>query len=148
MTWVTVANSNSCRIYCYQKKPSQFILLKEISHPEIKLKKSDYLTSDKPGHYQTNSTARGAYSPHMDPKEAEINRFYHEIAEELDQGRKNNLYKDLIIITPPEMKGLLLKHINKHVADLITKSINKDFQHLSDKEILTFLKANPYSVSS
>ncbi len=140
MIWVIVANSNDCRIYNYNKRKDNLTLLKELSHPENRLKTGDFLTTDKPGHYQANATARGAYSPHMDPKEVEIDRFSREIADQLDKGRKTNAYEKLIIITEPHMNGLLFQHLNKHVQELVINNIQKDLQKLSDDKLRDFLQ--------
>jgi protein required for attachment to host cells len=142
MTWVITANSSTCHIYNYDKSSSQLTLLKEILHPESRVKKSDELTSDKPGHFKTNGSAHGSYCQRTDPKEVEFENFSREIAKELDQGRNSNLYKQLIIITPPHMNGLLNQHMNKHVKDLIVNNIQKDAHHLKDHELLQFLKTN------
>lgn len=127
MIWVITGNTNNCRIYNYNKNHSQLSLLKEITHPELRLKTSDTFTSDKPGHYQTNESARGAYSPHMDAKEIEIDRFSREIADELDVGRRTNSYEHLIIIMPPHINGLLFKHTNDHVKRLVINNIQRMF---------------------
>ena len=49
MKWIMLANSNDCRIYEYDKHDKHLALLEEISHPEHRLKGSDYWTSDGPG---------------------------------------------------------------------------------------------------
>lgn len=139
MIWVVTSNSNHCCIYHSDKNHSQLTLLKEISHPELKLKTGSTLTSDKPGHYQTSESARGAYSPHMDAKEKEIDRFAREIAEELDKGRGKNAYEHLIIIMPAHMSGLLFKHMNQHVKNLVIKHIQKDVEHSSEKELIALM---------
>lgn len=140
MIFVVNANTNSCQIYHYDKTHSQLTLVKEMSHPEIKLKASEFLTTDKPGRYQNSTSAGGAYSPRMDPKEVEIDRFSREIALELDKGRKANAYDKLIIITEPHMNGLIFQHLDKHVKDLVINNIQKDLQHMSEKELAEFLK--------
>jgi len=143
MLWVINTNTNACHIYHYQKSPAQLTLLKEIKHPENRLKKSDFLTSDKPGHYQSDmSGTGGAFVPHTDPKEVEIDNFSREIARELNHGRTTNAYEKLIIITPPHMNGLLFQHLDKHVKELVVNNIQKDLQHLTHKELLTFLQAD------
>jgi protein required for attachment to host cells len=142
MIWVVNTNSNFCRIYDYHKKPAKLTLLKEISHPENKLKKSEYLTSDKPGRYQTTNTAHGTYSQPSDPKEIAIDNFSREIAQQLNHGRTTNEYKELIIITAPHMNGLLNHHLDKHIKNLITHNIQKDLLHLSDQQLLEFLQTH------
>jgi len=141
MTWIVTANSNVCRIYHFDKKIAKTDLLKEINHPLNKLKKSEYLTSDKPGHYQTDGTAGGSYSPHTDPKTVETDDFAREIAHELNRGRNTNAYKKLIIITPAHMTGLLNKHLDKHVKELVSNEIQKDVMSLSHKEMIIFLES-------
>ena len=142
MIWVVIANTNTYRIFNYDKNHAKLSLLKEISHPEMRLKASDTLTTDRPGHYQISESARGAYSPHMDAKEVEIDNFSREIAEELDKGRKIHAYEKLIIIAPPHMHGLLNHHFNKHVKDLVVNSIQKDLHHLSNHELVEFLQTH------
>lgn len=142
MIWVVNANSNICRIYDYQKSPAKLTLIKEINHPENKLKKSEFLTADKPGHYQTSNAGHGTYSQQTDPKEHAIENFSREIAKELDHGRTSNIYNKLIIISPPHMEGLLKKHFDKHVKNLITHNIQKDLLHLPDHELLQYVQEN------
>lgn len=140
MTWVVKTNTNQCLIYQYQKKPASLILIKEISHPENRVKTGDYFTADKPGHFQSSSPdAHGSFVQRTDPKEAAIDDFAREIARELNLGRNTQAYEKLIIISAPHMNGLLLKHFDKHVKELITHNIQKDLQHLTDKELLAYL---------
>lgn len=138
VTWVLNINSNDCRIYKYSKKPHQLTLLKEIKHPENRLKDTD-LTSDKPGHYNTSGSARGAFSQPTDPKEIKIDDFSRNIAKELDHDRNTKAYENLIVIAPPHMNGLLFQHINKHVKELVIHNIEKDLIYLNEHELLEFL---------
>ena len=143
LKWVVVADSNTCRIYNYRMRPEHFVLFKEINHPENKLKDTD-LTSDKPGRYIARDVGHGAYSQPSDPKEIKIDSFSREIARELDSGRVNNAYNELIVVSPPHMNGLLFQHVNKHVKDLVAHVIEKDVVYLNDRELLTFLNENIY----
>lgn len=138
-SWVVNTDSNTCRIYQYRKNPDQLTLLKEIRHPENKLRDID-LTSDKPGHYKSSNTTHGAYSQPSDPKEIKVDAFSREIAKELDHGRNIQAYKNLILIASPHMSGLLFQHINKHVHDLVAHKIEKDLIHLPDHDLLDFLR--------
>ncbi len=141
MIWVVNTNSNKCHIYHYQKSPALLTLVKEIAHPENRLKKSDYLTSDKPGRYLSDTSgAGGSFGQRTDPKEIAIDDFSREIAHELNHGRSTHAYEKLIIITPPHMNGLLFHHLDKHVKNLIVNTIQKDLQHLTEAELLTLLK--------
>jgi protein required for attachment to host cells len=140
MIWVITANAIACRIYNYKKNPAELILIKEIFHPENRLKKEEFLTSDKPGHYKSSSSNRGAFSPRTDPKEVEIDNFARQIAKEMDAGRKTGAYEKLILMTPPHMEGLIFQHTDKHVKDLVSNNIKKDPQNFSVHELLNCLK--------
>ncbi len=140
-TWVVVSNTNTCRIYKYSKKPEQLALIKEIEHPENRLRDIE-LTSDKPGRYNSNGSAHGAFTQESDPKEILINEFARDIVNDLDKARNIQAYETLIMIAPPHMSGLLFHHINKHVKDLVTHSIKKDIVNLTEPELATFLQQN------
>lgn len=139
MTWIVAANTNDCRIYHLNEKEKTLTLIKEINHPENKKKASEYLTSDKPGHYHAGA-AHGAYEPHTDPKEVQINDFARLIAHALNKGRNDNAFSKLMIIALPHMSGLLAKHLDKHVSELITKTIHKEVLQMSEKELMAFLQ--------
>jgi protein required for attachment to host cells len=141
MMLVVNANTNDCKIYHYDKRSSQLTLVKEINHPENKLRSSD-LTSDKEGHYKANQSARGAYSPATDAKEVEIINFSREIAHDLNQRRNANEFQKLVLIASPHMYGLLSQHLDKHVMNLVSNHIQKDLMHMKEHELLEFLKMN------
>lgn len=141
MLLIVNTNSNTCHIYSYSldDKIAKLALLKEIIHPQSRLKNSE-LTADKPGHYQAGESARSAYSPHMDAKQVEVDKFARDIAVALNHERNTNGFDKLIIISPPHMQGVLALHLDKQVAHLITQLIHKDLQHYSERELLDFLK--------
>lgn len=141
MILVVNANSNDCRIYHYDKNPCRLILLKELSHPDSKLKNGE-LTADREGRYKSNQSGRGAYSPRTEAKEVEIINFSREIAEDLNQRRNSNGFAKLILIAAPHMYGLISQHLNKHVTPLITKHIEKDLMYMKEHELLDYLKNN------
>jgi len=128
-----------CRIYDYEKNAHQVTFLKEITHPESRLKSSE-LASDKPGHYQAGTSGHGSFVPHSDPKEVTIDQFAHQLAKELDHARTVHAYDKLILIAPPRMEGLLQQHLNKHVKDSIAAVIQKDFHDITEKEILALVQ--------
>jgi protein required for attachment to host cells len=139
MIWVVNTDSNTCRIYHYQKNPAELKLFQEILHPENKLQKKEFV-SDRPGHFKSSGDARGAYSQPTDPKDVKIDMFVREIANTLDAGRKSNHFDKLIIIAPPHICGLMNQHLDKHVKKMITNNIQKDFAHASEHELLGFLR--------
>lgn len=141
MILVVNTNTNDCKIYHYDKHPAQLTLIKEISHPDNKLKNGD-LTSDREGHYRVAQSGGGAYSPRTDAKEVEIINFSREIAHDLNHRRNGNGFERLILIAPPHMHGLISQHLNKHVMDLVSNRIQKDLIYMKQHELLDFLQKN------
>ena len=137
--WILTANTNTYRIYKSTTKPYHIKLIKELQHPESKLKDIE-LTSDRSGRYNTETTTQGIYTQRSDPKEIEIDVFARTIADELNKGRINHDYDRLIVIAPPHMNGLLFQHINKYVNDLVTHNIKNDVIHLTEQELSDFLQ--------
>lgn len=143
MVWLVTANTNSCRIFSYEKNPNTLTLVKEMNHPASKLKSFD-LASDGPGHYKSDGSSRGTFSPNETPKENEINFFSREIAKALDAARRQNAYRSLVFAIPPHMNGLIHEHLENHVKDCIISNIKKDYTHLKEHEILDALKKDGY----
>ncbi len=142
MIWVINSNSNTCRIYEYNKHKSSLGLLKEIMHPENRLHNVD-LSSDRAGSYRANDSAHGSFSPHTDPKENQVDHFMRDLARELNAERNKNSYEKLILISPSHTNGLLMQHIDKHVKDMIISNIQKDLLHLNERDLLSVLLETP-----
>jgi protein required for attachment to host cells len=139
MVWVVVANTNDCKIYHFQKIPAQISFLKEMSEPENKLKASEHLTTDRPGHYHGGGSARGAFSPHTDPKQNEYDNFARKIAQELNDARNGQQFDELIIVAEPHMHGLIDQHLDKHVKNMVIHDLQKDLVHMNERDLLAYL---------
>jgi protein required for attachment to host cells len=140
MDWVLSANSNNCRIYRFQRRPATLFLLKELQHVENRLKKSEVLTSDRPGHYQKSVLIRGSYEPHTDLKEIEVNKFAKAIAKEINISKKNNVLDRLIVFSAPHMMGVISKYLRKSVKNVVAYKFLKNGEHFKESELLDFLK--------
>lgn len=139
MIWIVQMDSVSCKIYNYIKKPADLKLLKEFVHPENKYHAND-LVSDQPGHYQTGFQAHGAYSS-PDPKQVKIEQFSQEIANYLEDARKQSQFDQLIIVAAPHILGLLQQHLTKYVKEMIEREIQKDFMFMKEHQLLEIVKA-------
>lgn len=139
MTWLVLANTNTCRIYEYDKKEKSLNLIHELIHEASKLKGID-LETDRPGHYKTDGSARGSYVPNETPQEIEIEYFARNVVETLDKGRKTNQFQNLITVMPPHMNGLIHKNIHESLKKCIEHNIVKDYMHLKNNEIINTLK--------
>lgn len=134
--WVVIFDTNLCRIYNHHN--DQLTLVKEIEHAENKLRDID-ITTDKPGRYHVRGYAHGTYSQETDPKEIQIENFSRELSKLLDHARTTHAYEKLILVASPHVHGLLLKHLNKEVKNLISHNIEKDLVHLTERDLLIHL---------
>ena len=142
MTLIVTADSNTCKMYDYQRHPQTLTLIKEITHPENKLKESD-LVSDSPGSYQPSATSsRGHYSPVHTTKETHIDRFMQEIIHDLTAIHEQKKYKNCIIMAPSHIEGLLSQHAKNTFKHFTTSVIQKNVAHLSSHELLEFIKTH------
>jgi len=141
MAWIITANGTRCRIYNYDCKHHELSLLKDLEHPEGKLKSGE-LIADTPGHYKTRGPARGACEWSSDPKKVEIGRFIKTVADEIESGRTHNSYKEVVIFAPPEVNGMLTQHLSKQTNQLMIGNIKKDYVAKSERDLSAYLHHN------
>jgi protein required for attachment to host cells len=139
-TWVVIANASQARIYVRENRHA-VQLEHTFSHPESKMKGTE-LASDRPGHNQSKGNGRGAFTEPSDPKAYEAERFAMEVAQALDRGRNSRAFQKIVLVASPHFHGLLNKHINKHVAELVSEHVDKDLTGVPDHEMAA--KLNEY----
>lgn len=137
--WIVLTNTNVCKIYDHHHNSHQLTLIKELQHPQSKVKGTEILT-DRPGHYKTREATRGTYEPRTDSKEVEVEKFIHEIADELESARNYNLYHHLVLIAPPHCIGLLNNHLNNQVKNKILATLNREYVNLSEHDLQLHLQ--------
>lgn len=129
-TWIMVANASHAKLFSNKGPNKGLELIKELEHPESREKAAE-LVSDRIGNY----AGSGSYAQPTDPREHEAERFALQIAQELEQGRVNNAYEKLVVVTSAHFMGLLNNRISQQVKNRISESINKDYTHLPVKEL-------------
>lgn len=139
MTWVIVANSNDCRIFDYQKSNKEIVLIKELNNPYA-LKKSSEMGEDAPGSFKARDAAHGSYSFRITPKEDEIEKFAHQVAMTMNEGRRKEMFDDLLLIAGPHINGMIHGSLDSHLQNS-AKRIEKDYTKLSEIDLLKKLKS-------
>lgn len=138
-TWILIANSSEARLFKAEKSHHNMQLIKQFSHPESRDKIVN-LVADVPGRYRKNGNApKSTFEEASNPKKVEAERFAHELANELNKGRTNNLYTNIILIAPSHFQGLLNKYCNIHVHHLIQEAIDKDYTKVKQHQLDKFL---------
>ncbi|MDH5229647.1 MAG: host attachment protein [Gammaproteobacteria bacterium] len=124
--WYVIANSAQAKIYYTDNNKTELTLHETLDHPESRMKAAE-ISSDRPGHFQAaGGISHGSFAEKTNPKDYEVERFANEVASYLNNARNQNVYYGLIIAASPKFHGLLNKHMNKNVAELVNKHIEKD----------------------
>ena len=137
LTWLLVADASKARIFSMHKaklfqedaNSHSIKLIHEFTHNKSRMKSAD-LVSDKLGEFNKNSY--GVEHPKV--HEAEL--FAQQLLTELDTGRKDRHYHELILIAPPAFMGILNKHIPHEMEKLVSKTIEKDYTQESVENLI------------
>ncbi len=139
-TWVLVANSSEARLFEMDKYARKLSLLDAIDHPESRKKDAD-LSSDRSGHFQGehSGASHGAFNEATSPKTYEHERFAMELADILDEGRNDNRYGRLVVVSSPRFRGMLNKHLNNQVSKMVWNHVDKDYTQVHERDLLSKL---------
>lgn len=138
--WVLIANASHARFFMNRGCNKGLELIKEMDHPDSRKKGID-LVSDKPGRQQQSfgADARSAQEPDTQPKTVEAQRFARELAQFLEDARKQNRYERLLLVAPPNFLGLLRDALDTQTAHLVFETLNKDYTKAASGELTDYL---------
>ncbi|HLQ25053.1 MAG TPA: host attachment protein [Acidiferrobacterales bacterium] len=139
VTWILAANGSQARLFANVGSTTELRLLKEFTHPESREKGSELVT-DRTGLYESTRNKHGAFTPTIGPKQNAMEHFAIQLAKELEHGRVDNQYEQLVLIAPPHFLGLLTGHLNDHVRSLVHRKIKKNYTELAAGELAALIK--------
>ncbi len=138
-TWLVVADNGRARFFTMETRTGPITEVKSIVHTEARLRERD-MTSDLPGRASSNSGGAGhAYQDETSPKEQENINFAKEIAHELDVARKENKFKQFVLVAGPGFLGNLRNQMNAQTQKLACFELAKNLSHLEAEEIRNHL---------
>lgn len=143
-TWILIANASEASIYDldheqFVKGKIKLKLVDNHSHPDSR-KKTNELVSDRLGRYRARKATRGAFVPDTEPKEHEAEVFAIELASKLNHHRSVNQFQQLILIVPAHFLGVLNKHLDKHVSQMVSEIIEKDYTKIPSRQLLKYMQ--------
>lgn len=136
-TWILVANASQAKLYSRPNIKNGLSLVKTLTHPASRMKNAELVT-DRSGSLQSGG-GHGARQPQTEPKQNEAIHFAQTLAQELNQGRNEQQFGQIVLMAPPAFLGLLNDKLDAHTAKLITLRLDKDYTQASDKDILNAL---------
>lgn len=133
-TWILVANASHARIYFRNGAKQELALVKELVHPESRMKNAELVT-DRAGYMQGTGNGHGSRQPQTEPKQNEAIHFAQELAHELNQGRCSQQFERIILVAPPAFMGLIGDKMDDQTGKLVTERVSKDYTHSTEKEL-------------
>ncbi|MDR3410895.1 MAG: host attachment protein [Formivibrio sp.] len=137
-TWILVANACQARIYFRNGIKQELALVKEMIHPESRMKNAD-LVSDRAGSMPGTGNGQGSKQPQAIPKQNEAMHFAQELAQTLNQGRCSQQFERIILVAPPAFMGLLSEKLDVQTNKFVTDRLGKDYTQATEKELVGFL---------
>jgi protein required for attachment to host cells len=124
--WILAADSAYAKILRTDKKKGALELIRELEHPESRMKDSD-LYDDSPGRaFVSHGQGRHAMENEVDAKKMESIRFAQELADELKKAAAEDQFHKLYILAAPAFLGELREKLDSSVTSRIVQEIPKD----------------------
>jgi protein required for attachment to host cells len=140
-TWVVVADGARARVFQLRKSRKAILEPAWEHQPVGSNLPSREIASDRPGRtYDRAGEGRHAKEPPTDPARHEKERFAREIVQRLDDARKQQAFRSLIVVAPPQFLGDLRAAMSTQLEASVTAELNKDLSKLKPAEIIEHLK--------
>lgn len=138
-TWIVIADATRARI-AVNDGPGRGVAPVAGQEFEGRNLPGREIMSDRPGRtFDSAGRGRHGKEPRTGPREVEALRFLHDLAERLDEGRKQERYDRLVIVAPPKALGQLRAQLSAGVRERITGSLDKDLTHVPDHQLAEHL---------
>lgn len=142
-TWIVLADASRARIHLADKELTHTTLIRELDHPESRVKDSDLVT-DSQGRTQPrqrNNPSQPNVEPRTYPKAVEMQTFARQLAGELEHGRVQGAFDELIIAAPPQFLGLLRDAMDRNLLATVRVDIPKRLTDLRHDELIPRIQA-------
>jgi len=133
-TWIVVANAYQAQLYERAKPKDSLQPLESFVHPESRLKSAE-LNDDQPGSTMTQGGGHTAYSPAMEMKDKEQEKFARQIVDRLQQGVHGDHCGALMLFASPAMLGVIRSLLDAPSAKLVEHSAAIDLTAFSGREL-------------
>jgi len=132
--WILIANATRARLL--QRDPDRpLTIVKSFMHIAGRSKVSE-LVDDRAGHDNTDTTYGGAaFTPRMDAKRKEHERFAKELAEHLEHGAQQGAYESLTVFASSPFLGELKAHLGSEASRLLSGTHDVDLTAVGPVEL-------------
>lgn len=136
--WILVSDASRSKLFTTELPENPWSLLEEFDHPEGRESSREIRPSSPPGRMMQNKTTGGGRSsmePRTTPKEAEAERFAHELSHYLENAAARRQFDALVLVAPPHFLGVLQSALGRQSAKCLRAAVNKDLSKLDGAEL-------------
>ena len=124
--WILAADSAFAKILRTEKKKGPLELVRELEHPESRMKDSE-LYADEPGRaFDSGGQGRHAMENEVNAKTMESIRFAQQLAGMLKKAAEEEQFDKLYILAAPAFLGELRDKLDDNVKAKVVAEIPKD----------------------
>ena len=136
---IVVANSTGSRIFTTESDKSSLCEIKTMVNPEGRVHEQN-LVSDMPGkHSGKGGGGKHDFHEKVEPRKHEMSVFAKEIADYLEDVRKSNKLRKLLLVAEPTFLGELRSKLSNETNDRVIFESNKNIVNHNLEDIRNHL---------
>jgi len=141
--WLVVTSSSKCGIFTQEKHNGPLQQLEQLENTEADTPARE-LNTDRPGRaFDSAGQGRHAMSQGIDPVEQETIRFAKKVATIIENGRKQDAFERLVLVSDPSFLGHLRPGLSSATQQRLSTEIAKN---LADADPETVRAVLPYRI--
>ncbi|MDH5357021.1 MAG: host attachment protein [Gammaproteobacteria bacterium] len=139
-TMIVVADSSRARVFTADSAIAPLQEIETMAHPEGRLHEQN-LVSDLPGKDsgQGGNAGGHSYQNETEPKQQQVIDFAKRVGGYLDDARKANKLRRLLLVAAPAFLGELRKQMTKETSECIIFELDKNLTQHPVEEIRSHL---------
>lgn len=137
--WILAAGSGKARLFEADGRNAPLRETRTLVDTAVRQRSGD-IQADAPGRsFDRRGPGRHAMAPRQDPTRERARHFAAEIADMLDEGRREGRYERLYLLADPRLLGQLREALDKATRALVAGEITKDLSARSPETIRAHL---------
>lgn len=134
---VIVADASKARIFKSTGSLQQLKEIEDLIHSESRMNDSELMSDTS----RISANRRGSLQPRTFPKDHEEQTFAKQLGKHLKELHSKEPYEDLVLVASPHFLGMLRNELHAPIANLVSKTIDKELIHLDKEQLLEYLKS-------
>ena len=133
---VIVADAGKARIFKSGKGLKKLTEIEDFIHSESRLTDKELMSDTS----RISANRRGSLQPRTFPKDHEEHTFAKQLGRHLKELHSKEPYEELVLVASPRFLGMLRNELHASIANLVSRTINKDLIQASEDQLLEHLR--------